>query len=485
MLQYVSTLGGGAPVDFETAILEGYAPDGGLYVPEHLPRVSSETLRQWADLSYPELVFEVLSLFIDRRIVSEAELRQLTQDSFESFTHEDIIPLRPLSPRGTYVMELFHGPTLSFKDVAMGFLVNLVDFFLQRKGQHRNILVATTGDTGPAAAHASVGKSTLDTWVLYPKGMVTEEQERQMTSLSEKNVHAVAVEHCPEGGDDLDFVISQLMDKPATKEKYGISSVNSINWGRVMVQTVHYFYSYFRVVDRVGERVSFSVPSGAFGNLCAGTLAREMGLPVEKFICATNENATLYRIFEEGVLNKKKLINTPSSAIDIILPYNFWRFLYFITGQDAAQLKAWTKQFKETGELRFDADTYNLIKRGIRSVFVTNADTLAEMKRVYEEQGYLADPHLAVALSAGRSLRDQLPPDGKLICLATAHPAKFKDVVLAALESDELPASAQHPSLEAAKERFHNLLLCEQPVLHRALLHALEQTRRPKEEVLT
>lgn len=479
MIQFVSTLGGGSPVSFETAILDGYAVDGGLYVPERLPRVLPETLQQWANLSYPDLAFEVVSLFIDRSVVSEAELRQLVQDSFSSFTHEDVIPLRPLkTDRGLYVMELFHGPTLSFKDVAMGFLVNLVDFFLRRKGQHRNILVATTGDTGPAAAYASIGKSTLDTWLLYPKRMVTEEQERQMTSLSEPNIHAVAVENCPEGGDDLDFVISQLMDNASTKEKYGISSVNSINWGRVMVQTVHYFYGYFRVVDRVGERVSFSVPSGAFGNLCAGTLAREMGLPVEKFICATNQNATLYRIFEEGVLVKRELINTPSSAIDIILPYNFWRFLYFITGQDAARLKAWTQQFKESGELRFDTETYAQIKRGIRAAFVTDEQTLALMKQVFAEEDYLIDPHLAVALSAGLSLRNELPEDGKLICLATAHPAKFKNVVLAALETDELPAAAVHPSLEAAKESFHNVLLCEQPALHRALVHALEQTKR-------
>ena len=278
MLQFVSTLGGGEPVNFEAAILRGYAPDGGLYVPERLPRLTPETLQSWSDLSYTDLAFEVISRFVERSIVGETDLRRLIRDSFSPFTHPDVIPLRLLkTSENLYIMELFHGPTLSFKDVAMGFLVNLVDFFLQRRGEHRNILVATTGDTGPAAAHASVGKTTLDTWLLYPRGMVTEEQERQMTGLTEANVHAVAVENCPEGGDDLDLVISQLMDHPETREKYGISSVNSINWGRVMVQTVHYFYGYFQVADEVGERVSFSVPSGAFGNLCAGTLAREMG----------------------------------------------------------------------------------------------------------------------------------------------------------------------------------------------------------------
>ena len=479
MLQYISTLGGGEPVDFETAILSGYAPDGGLYVPEKLPPVSPETLQRWSDLSYPDLAFAVISLFVDRSIVGEADLRSLIRDSFSPFTHPDVIPLRPLkTSENLYIMELFHGPTLSFKDVAMGFLVNLVDFFLQRRGEHRNILVATTGDTGPAAAHASVGKTTLDTWLLYPRGMVTEEQERQMTGLTEANVHAVAVENCPEGGDDLDLVISQLMDNPATKEKYGISSVNSINWGRVMVQTVHYFYGYFRVVDAVGERVSFSVPSGAFGNLCAGTLAREMGLPVEQFICANNENATLHRIFREGVMSKRALVNTASSAIDIILPYNFWRFLYFITGQDAPRLKAWVEQFKQTGEIRFDAATHALIKRDIRSKMITDAETLALIKEVFQQNDYLIDPHLAVALAAGLALRDELPENGKLICLATAHPAKFTAVIKTALEREELPEQAKHPSIEAAKTHFHNILLCEQPQLSSALVHALEQASR-------
>ncbi len=479
MIQYVSTLGGGAPVDFEAAILEGYAPDGGLYVPERLPSVSPETLRSWSQLSYPDLAFEVISLFVDQSSVGEADLRKLIYDSFSPFTHPDVIPLRPMkTTEGLYIMELFHGPTLSFKDVAMGFLVNLVDYFLQRRGERRNILVATTGDTGPAAAHASIGKTTLDTWLLYPRGMVTEEQERQMTTLTEPNVHAVAVENCPEGGDDLDLVISQLMDDPATKEKYGISSVNSINWGRVMVQTVHYFYGYFRVVDEVGERVSFSVPSGAFGNLCAGTLAREMGLPVEKFICANNENATLHRIFREGVMVKKALINTASSAIDIILPYNFWRFQYFITGQDAPRLKAWTEQFKTTGEIRFDAETHALIRRGIRSQVVTDEVTLALIKEIFQQEDYLIDPHLAVALAAGLALKDELPEDGKLICLATAHPAKFTAVIKTALGKEELPEQAKHPSIEAAKSYFHNILLCEQPELSPALVHALEQASR-------
>lgn len=477
MLKFVSTLGGAKPVDFETAILNGYAPDGGLYVPEKLPQISLENLKKWSYYSYTELAFEILSLFIDRKFVGKDDLKNLIEQSFSTFNHKEVLPLVQIkNDNQLFIMELFHGPTLSFKDVAMGFLVNLFDFFLKRKGENKNILVATTGDTGPAAAYASIGKTSLNTWLLYPKGLITEEQERQMTTLVEPNIHAVAVEDCPDGGDDLDLVISQLMDNKETNKKYNISSVNSINWGRVMVQTIHYFYGYLKVVDKVGEKISFSVPSGAFGNMCAGTLAREMGLPVEKFICATNENATLSRIFNEGLFIKKELVNTPSSAIDIILPYNFWRFLYFITGQDPNKLKSWTDTFKKTNKLQFDESTHITLSKGFLSKYITSKETLELIKSVFLEYNYLMDPHLSVAFSAALSFQDELPKNGKLICIATAHPSKFRNSILEALGKDELPEQAKHESIEKAKEYFNNILLCKQPQLHKALIHALENT---------
>ena len=232
-------------------------------------------------------------------------------------------------------MELFYGSTLSFKDIGLSFLVNLVDFFLKRKKKKLSIIVATTGDTGPAAASYIAGKSTMDAWVLYPKGMITEEQERQMTTLHHSNVHPVGVYNCPEGGDDLDVVIKKLYANHAFKEKVNLSSVNSINWGRIMIQTVHYFYGYLQIADTIGEEICMAVPSGAFGNLCAGGIARKMGLPIKTYIAAQNKNECLKRIFNEGVFSMAPIYETVSSAIDILVPMNFWRYLYFCVDGDA------------------------------------------------------------------------------------------------------------------------------------------------------
>ena len=269
MLKFVSNKGGGEPVDIETAILNGYATDGGLYVPEHLPQISVEKLEQWKHLSFKELAFEIVSLFIDRSIVSAQELKEIIENAYGTFEKEEVIPIPKLKSRqNTYIMELFYGSTLSFKDVGLSFLVNLVDFFLKRKQERLSVVVATTGDTGPAAASYVAGKSTLDVWVLYPKGLITEEQERQMTTLQQSNVHPVGVYNCQEGADDLDLVIAKLYANQPFKNKVNLSSINSINWGRVMIQTVHYYYGYFQVADKIGEAISMVVPSGAFGNLC-------------------------------------------------------------------------------------------------------------------------------------------------------------------------------------------------------------------------
>ena len=247
MSEYVSTRGGIAPVGFDEAVLAGFARDGGLFVPRAIPRISRDRLESWAGLSYPDLAFKMLSLYIDEAVIPAGDLKQLIATSFQDFEHPDIMPLVPLQGDGNlFVMELFHGPTLSFKDIAMGFLVNTMDYLLQRRGGHLNLVLATTGDTGPAAAHAAAGKAGIDCWPLYPRGMISEEQERQMTTLNAANVHAVAVEDCPDGGDDLDLVVAGLFDDADLVRELELSSVNSINWGRVLMQSVHYAYGYLK-----------------------------------------------------------------------------------------------------------------------------------------------------------------------------------------------------------------------------------------------
>lgn len=462
MMQFVSIKGGGDPVGFEKAILDGFATDGGLYVPTNLPNISLAELAKWKGKSYTEVALEVLSLFIDPSIISRAELETLLAESFSSFYHPDLIPNYQLqSDSSIYIQELFHGPTLSFKDVAMGFVVNLFNFLLKKRGERMTIIVATTGDTGPAAAHASIGKETLDTWVLYPKELITEEQERQMTTITSPNVHAVGVSNCPDGADDLDLLIAELFADQALKEKLNLSSVNSINWGRVMMQTVHYFYGYLQTVDEVGELLNFAVPSGAFGNLCAGSLAREMGLPVGKFIIANNENACLTRIFTTATFLKKDIINCEASAIDILIPYNFWRYLYFAIGQDPKKIKDWLATFETTGKVVFDSATFAAYSKGFLTNVITDQQTLSTIKNTYESEAYLLDPHGAVALSAALNLRDKLAPDSKTLCLATAHPCKFPDSIKRALGSQQLPEAAKHSSVEAAKSYCERIYNCQ------------------------
>ena len=476
MIKYVSTRGGIPPTPFDEAVLAGFASDGGLFVPESIPIISQDQFHNWAELSYPDLAFEILSLFIDRSIIPAIDLKKLLDDSYSQFDTPEVINLVPLGDEDQpVIMELFHGPTLSFKDIAMGFLINVLDYLLKKSNERLTIVLATTGDTGPAAAWASAGKETIDCWPLYPRGMITEEQERQMTTLNAANVHPVGVENCADGGDDLDFVVAKLFADAELKKKLNLSSVNSINWCRVMVQSVHYFYGYYRTVDKIGDEIAFSVPSGAFGNLFGGFLARAMGLPVKKFICANNVNQALHTVFSTGVLAKKDLVQTLSSAIDIVVPYNFWRFLYFSSASDSEKLTSWMDEFQKNGKVELDAETLSTIQNGFASIAVSDSETRESIRETFENcDGYLMDPHTAVAVVAANSLKQTLPKDLKIVCLATAHPAKFPEIIRSCLGAEsELPAQGRHASLESSSRVCQNLRLCELENLQFALVDAM------------
>lgn len=358
----------------------------------------------------------------------------------------------------------------------MGFLINCMDYFLQQRGERLSLVLATTGDTGPAAAYASAGKKTLECWALYPREMISEEQERQMTTLGAANVHPVAVENCSNGGDDLDIVVARLFADAKRKKELKLSSVNSINWCRIMVQTIHYFFAYFRTADRIGEEMIFSVPTGAFGNLCAGYIARSMGLPVKQFICATNDNGTLHRLFGSGILSKQELKQTVSSAIDIVVPYNFWRFLYFNCDRNPQAVKSYMAQFEEEGLIQFPDDLWNRLRHGFFSYSISDAETLDTIAAIYQgADRYLLDPHGAVALAAAQAYRQQTSSTEKIVCLATAHPAKFPQVIGKALTKlERLPEAARHPSLEQAKKQFHHLRIGSYAMLEQALATAIK-----------
>ncbi len=477
MIRYKSTRGDAPPAGFDGAILDGFAPDGGLYVPDAIPAFTGGDLEEMAGLDYAGLAERIIGAFIDPGIMPGADLSRLLKASFQRFESAETAPVVHLRQDDLYIQELFHGPTLSFKDIAMGFLINCMDYFLQKRGERRSLVLATTGDTGPAAAYASAGKETLECWPLYPHQMISEEQERQMTTLGAANVHPVGVINCRNGGDDLDIVVARLFADVKRKEELRLSSVNSINWCRIMVQTIHYFFAYFRTADRVGEEVIFSVPTGAFGNLCAGFIARSMGLPVKQFICATNANGTLHRLFGSGILSKQQLKQTVSSAIDIVVPYNFWRFLYFNCNQNPDSVKTYMAQFEEEGKIQFPADLWNRLRHGFVSYSISDGETLKTIEAIYRgDDRYLLDPHGAVALAAAQSWRQETSSTEKIVCLATAHPAKFPQVIGRALKTaGELPEAARHASLELAKKEFHHLRIGSCEILEQALATAIRR----------
>lgn len=482
MIRYVSTKGTIQPVDFDQAVLQGFAEDGGLFVPEEIPKISKQKLSELSQMSYSDLAFEMLTLFIHPKIIPQEDLKQLIRQSFSGFEHPDLIPIVPLDATGSlFSMELFHGPTLSFKDIAMGFLINTMDYFLQKQKKHLSIILATTGDTGPAAAHASVGKETIDCWPIYPAGMISREQERQMTTLGADNVHPVAAANCKDGGDDIDRVVAKLFATPGLKEQLDLSSVNSINWCRVMVQSIHYAYGYFRVCDHVGDPVDFCVPSGAFGNLFAGFLAREMGIPIGRFICANNSNQTLHRVFSTGLFKKEELRTTISSAIDIVIPYNFWRFLYFSAGCDPVKIRKWMDLFEQSGEIRLNMETQKAMQKGFTSCSMSDEITLSTIRQTWEEQNYLLDPHGAVAVAAAKTVQAQSEHPVKTVCLTTAHPAKFPGVIEKALSpAPNLPIQACHPTLVQAKELNANSTVCDIVELEQLLVDVIEKRKKER-----
>ncbi len=312
----------------------------------------------------------------------------------------------------------------------------------------------------------------MDAWILYPKGLITTEQERQMTTLHHSNIHPVGVYNCPEGGDDLDAVIHKLYANLEFKDKVQLSSVNSINWGRVMVQTVHYFYGYLQIVNKVGETINMSVPSGGFGNLCAGGLARKMGLPIKTLVVANNKNACLHRIFSQGLFSKEDIHETVSSAIDILTPFNFWRYLYFCIGRSHKKIKEWNDEFDTTGKVQFDQLTYESYSKGFMSSSITDKNTIDTIKSIFETEEYLLDPHGAVAVAAAKNLREQLGNE-KLICLATAHPAKFPDTIKNALGEEDIPTAATHWSITDAKTKCQKGYSADHQHLEKALLDAM------------
>ncbi|MFA6282537.1 MAG: threonine synthase [Desulfurivibrionaceae bacterium] len=433
-MQYISTRGGIAPVSFKQAVMMGLATDGGLLLPTSIPEISDETLAQWRQMSYPELATAVLGLFIDD--IPADDLRDLVARSYQTFNHPEIAPL--VKQGDCYILELFYGPTLAFKDVALQFLGNVFEYLLKESGGKMNILGATSGDTGSAAIYGVRGKERINIFILHPHKRVSPIQELQMTTVTDANVFNLAVRGT---FDDGQAIVKTIFNDLEFKEKHQLGAVNSINWARIVAQVVYYIYAALKITASEGvPKVDFSVPTGNFGDIFAGFVARRM-LPnqIRNLILATNENNLLTRFILNGDYSLGAVAQTSSPSMDIQVASNFERYLYYLNGEDAGRTCQDMDRFAASGSLQFDELAQERVRADFASRSVNEEETIATIRDFYQQHGYVLDPHTAVGVKAGLAGRE---PGVPMICLATAHPAKFGAAVERAIGHEpELPAS--------------------------------------------
>ncbi|MCB1645136.1 MAG: threonine synthase [Pseudomonadales bacterium] len=433
-MKYQSTRGGVTGISFRETVLMGLADDGGLLVPESVPDVSAE-LSSWQGKSYSELALEIMSRFITD--IPRDDLADLINRSYSTFTHEQVTPLVKVGD--DYILELFHGPTLAFKDVALQFLGNVFEYILQDSGAAVNILGATSGDTGSAAIAGVRGKENINIFIMFPEGKTSPLQELQMTSVLDDNVHNIAVNG---SFDDCQSLMKTIFSDLDFKSAYQLAAVNSVNWTRVLAQVVYYFSAWYQL--RCPVSFDVAVPTGNFGNIFAGYIARQMGLPIRRLILATNANDILCRFFTSGKYERGDVHFTHSPAMDIQVSSNFERYLYYKLDGSAEKVRHFMQQFADTGraELPFNTENFDDV---FLAGAASNEETLATIRSYYDNEGYLPDPHTAVGLAVMKRFRDSEVP---LVCLSTAHPAKFEDAIQEALPG----VHATHPTLEALRD---------------------------------
>lgn len=440
---YVSSRGDPARKHFCEVLLDGLAPDGGLYMPERYPQVDAATLDKWRQLSYPELAFEVLSLYVDD--IPPADLKAICAKTYtaEVFGTKAIVPLKPLE-HGLYLEALSNGPTFAFKDMAMQLLGNLFEYELARRDQELNILGATSGDTGSAAEYAMRGKKGIRVFMTSPNGRMSPFQQAQMFSLQDPNIHNLAVEGV---FDDCQDIVKAVSNDHDFKRRHRIGTVNSINWARLAAQVVYYFAGYLQATASSAQKVSFTVPSGNFGNACAGHVARMMGLPIEHLVVATNENDLLDEFFRTGVYRVRAAADThetSSPSMDISKASNFERFVFDLLGRDAGKTKAlFHDELNAKGRFDVSADPAfraAAAEYGLRSGRSTHADRLATIRSAFSRSGVVIDPHTADALKVAR---EHVLPGVPMIVMETALPIKFAATIEEALgRQPERPAGA-------------------------------------------
>lgn len=462
-MKFISTRGDAPVLSFEEVVLAGLASDGGLYVPESLPSFSSQEIAQWSTLSYPELAFKIIHPFVDGEI-KDQDLRKIINKAYSQFRHEKIAPLVQTN-ESEWILELFHGPTLAFKDFALQFLGHLLDFFLAKRNQRVVVLGATSGDTGSAAIEGCRRCENIDIFILHPHNRVSDVQRRQMTTVLEDNVFNIALEG--NFDDCQNLVKASFRDQTFLADGRKLVAVNSINWARIMAQIVYYFYSslelgVLREDGSTAKRLVFSVPTGNFGDIYAGYLAKRMGLPIEKLIIATNQNDILHRCISQNDHSKKPLQHSLSPSMDIMVSSNFERLLFDLYGCDGTEIQRLMIEF-ESGEMLLDDQALSTARELFTSFAMDDAGVLATIAEVYQESGYLLDPHTAIGVAAARAqpMDNESSQLRATVCLATAHPAKFPEAIAKAAEvitgsSISEPTLPQHMSeLFEREERFY------------------------------
>ncbi len=429
-MRYVSTRNNSKEYNFENVFLKGLADDGGLYVPKSLKKYSTKELSELKNLNFNELSTKIISQF-SSDFISKDELTSLIKKSYSTFREKEVVKI---SNAGELkILELFHGPTLAFKDIAMQFIGNLYEYYLSKNDKKINIIVATSGDTGAAAIDAIKGKSNLNIFVLHPNNKISSVQRKIMTTVEEKNVFNIAIDG---NFDDCQNIVKSMFSDLEFSKTINMSGVNSINWARIIAQAVYYFYSYLKL-DK--ETISFSVPTGNFGDVFAGYLAKKMGLPIDKLIVATNENDILHRAISKGDYVSKEVKETLSPSMDIQLASNFERLIYYVNNSNSKKTAEIMKKVKQNS-YQIEKNNLDIIQKDFLSESCNEKETLDIIKKNYEENNIILDPHTAVGVGAAKKLSFN-----DCVVLSTAHPCKFPDAINSAInKSDKLPQELQH-----------------------------------------
>ncbi len=444
-MEYISTRNKKKTFSFEEVFLKGLAPDGGLFVPKIFPSFSREELLSFKNLSYQDLATKIISKFC-KESFSENEIKEIINNSYRDFRVQNVVELKKSEKLN--LLELFHGPTLAFKDIAMQVIGNMYESILKKKKLKINIIVATSGDTGAAAISAIKSRKNMKIFILHPENKISDIQRKFMTTVDAENVFNIALagnfDECQK------FVKLMFADKDFSSS-INMSGVNSINWARIIIQIVYYFFSYFKVATK-DEKINFSVPTGNFGDIYAGYVAKKMGLPINKLIIATNNNDILKRVVHSGIYKPSKVKHTISPSMDIQVASNFERLIFDVCSSNSEKISKLMNDLKEYGEFILDKEDLIKINKNFCSESTSEEETKSVIKEIYNSHGLLIDPHTAVAISASK----KVSISEKTIILATAHPAKFSDTVMKETNiKPELPESLK--SILSKKENCEKL----------------------------